>query len=435
MAFNALNLHPQLLSAITELGYTEPTDIQLEAIPIIMQGSDIRASAQTGTGKTAAFLLPLLHHLATSERVSKRGPRALILVPTRELALQITVQAEKYSKHLKTIKVVCISGGVPYYLQSRQISKPYDILIATPGRLIDYMEQGKIDCSQLELLVLDEADRMLDMGFLEPVEQIVAQSPDSRQTLLFSATLQKNVIQLSERLLKNPVDIVIDAEQVSHENIEQQLHFVDNLGHKSRLLDRLLSGGNIEHSIIFTSTKRHADQLVKELHVKGHRVAALHGDMSQGKRTHTIAQLRKGNIKTLIATDIAARGLDVHHITHVINFDLPRNIEDYVHRIGRTGRAGAKGTALSFVAERDMPLLTRIEKYTGKKMNVIEVEGFEAKVQPQENPAPSKNRSNRSRPRSGGGGHRFKQEGAGSAYPRPGKSKSRFSKFKSQRAR
>lgn len=392
MKFNNFNLHPKMLKAVSDAGYTEPTGVQLKAIPKITSNFDIRASAQTGTGKTAAFLLPTLNRLVEPSKKPGKGPRLLILVPTRELAMQIAVQAEKYSKYLHRVKTVCVVGGVPYHTQTRKLSRPYDILIATPGRLIDFMDQGKMDFSRLEMLVLDEADRMLDMGFVKPVEQIVAQTPEERQTLLFSATLQGSVMKFSEKLLNKPMDIVIHSEHEKHDNIEQKLHYVDNRKHKTRLLDHVLREEGVEYAIVFTSTKRQADQLVKTLQEKDHRAAALHGDMSQRQRSRTIMQLRNGRINTLVATDVAARGIDVQSITHVINFDLPRQHEDYVHRIGRTGRAGLKGTALSFADGHDADLVKKIEKFTGQPIEVIEIPGFEPSPIGKKRPSKPKNR-------------------------------------------
>lgn len=418
MIFETLNLHPKILKAIHDAGYTTPTPIQEKAIPVVLEGADIRASAQTGTGKTAAFLLPALNRLVTPAEKNGKGPRVLILAPTRELAMQIGVQAEKYSKHLERCKTVCIGGGVPYHKQLSKLSRPYDILIATPGRLIDFLHQGKIAFPRLEMLVVDEADRMLDMGFVEPVEEIVAATPGDRQTLLFSATLQGSVLKLSERLLKNPVDIKVHAEKAKHENIEQRLHYVDDLYHKNRLLDHILNDDSLRSAIVFTSTKRHADQLVDDLYEKGHLAKALHGDMSQRHRTRTIQDLRKGKFNVLVATDVAARGIDVQSITHVINFDLPRNIEDYVHRIGRTGRAGTMGIALSFAAGKDSDLVRRIEKFTGQPINVSVIPGME----------PTK-KSSSSSPRNGPGGKRgsFGKKRSPSFGPR----KSSFGKWKS----
>jgi len=380
MTFDNLCLHPKILKAIDKVGYPKPTQIQQKAIPKIVRGFDIRASAQTGTGKTAAFLLPALHRLMNPSSKPGTGPRVLILAPTRELAMQIAAQTDKYSKTLKRIKTVCIVGGMPYPTQMRQLSRPYEILIATPGRLIDFIGRKKIDFSRIEMLILDEADRMLDMGFLEPVEQIVAATPSSRQTLLFSATLQGSVIKLSERLLSKPMEIKVQQEQKKAHNIKQSLHFADDLPHKNRLLDHILNQEDMGHTIVFTSTKRHADQLARDLREKQHPVAALHGDMNQSKRSRTITQLRKGKIRILVATDVAARGIDVQSITHVINYDLPTNVEDYVHRIGRTGRAGAKGNACSFVSHRDAVMMKKIEEFTGQPVDIVEIAGLEPRL-------------------------------------------------------
>ncbi len=393
MTFDDLNLHPLILKALKEAGYSVPTDIQSQAIPEILEGSDLRASAQTGTGKTAAFLLPALNRLATPAEKTGSGPRVVILAPTRELAMQITEQAEKYSKYLPRAKTVCVFGGVPYHQQMRKLSRPYDILVATPGRLIDYINRRKVDFSRTEMLILDEADRMLDMGFQEPVEEIVRATPSTRQTLLFSATLDGSVVKLSNRFLKQPKEVRVAAKHKTHDNITQSLHYVDNIGHKNRLLNHVLRGDDVEYAIVFTSTKRHADQLVHQLYDEGHEVAALHGDMNQRQRTRTIAQLKNGKVKILVATDVAARGIDVNTITHVINFDLPRNVEDYVHRIGRTGRAGATGIALSFAAGADGALVRKIEQFTKHQIDVIEIAGFEPRTKPSF--APSKNRPGR----------------------------------------
>ncbi len=407
MTFKNFDLDSQILKAVGEAGYSEPTKIQIKAIPEILKGSDIRGSAQTGTGKTAAFLLPALNRLIIPSPKSGKGPRILILAPTRELAMQIAEQSEKYSKHLNRVKTVCVYGGVPYHKQVPKLSRPYDILIATPGRLIDFMNQRKISFSRVEMLVLDEADRMLDMGFVDPVEQIAAATPSTRQTLLFSATMQGSVTKLSERLLNNPKDIIVDADRAKHDNIDQSLYYVDDLHHKNRLLDHILKDDGLEYSIVFTSTKRHAAQLVEELKDKGHQAAALHGDMNQRQRTRTIAQLRNGKIRILVATDVAARGIDVQSITHIINFDLPQSAEDYVHRIGRTGRAGSKGKALSFAAGRDAQMVKKIESFAGQKISVVEIAGLE----------PRGKKSNPSRPKKRPYSHpyakkRFKGAGA-----------------------
>lgn len=380
MEFEELSLHPSILKAIKEAGYTSPTPIQAQAIPEIIKGSDLRASAQTGTGKTAAFILPSLHRLSAPPTLPGRGPRVLILVPTRELAMQVAVEASKYSKYLSRCKTVCIYGGAPYPPQNRDLARPHEILVATPGRLIDHMEQGRIDFSRVELFILDEADRMLDMGFIQPVEQIASLLPKSHQTLMFSATLAGSVMKLSNRLLTNPVEVSITPDKVNHENIEQRLHRVDNLEHKYRLLDHLLSDPEITQTIIFTATKRQADSLVEKLARVGKSARALHGGMNQRQRTRTIKEMRQEEFAILVATDVAARGIDIQTISHVINFDLPRSTEDYVHRIGRTGRAGASGIAMSFASSKDMSIVRQIEKFTGQRMNPHQIPGMEPKA-------------------------------------------------------
>ena len=373
-------LHEKLQKAIGDLGHTTPTPIQEQAIPKALEGRDLQGCAQTGTGKTAAYILPALNKLTTA--MAGTGPRVLILAPTRELAMQVANEAAKYSKHLPHIKTVCIYGGMPYPLQNKQLSKPYDILVATPGRLIDHIERGRIQLSRVQMLILDEADRMLDMGFAEPVEYIASMTPKNRQTLMFSATLKGNVLKLSKRLLNNPLEIHIEPAETTQENIEQQVHTVDNIEHKYRLLDHLLSDEALTQVIVFTATKHQADELADKLSVGGHPASALHGDMNQRQRTRTIAALRKGAIRILVATDVAARGIDIPAISHVINFDLPMSAEDYVHRIGRTGRAGSTGVALSFAAHRDLRVVQQIERFTGKKMTPTVIPGMEPKFKP-----------------------------------------------------
>jgi len=380
MAFKEFSLHSQILKAIEELGHTTPTPIQEQAIPSILEGFDLRASAQTGTGKTAAFILPALHKLTTPSEKKAKGPRVLILTPTRELAMQVAVEAAKYSKYLSRAKTVCIYGGIPYGIQNRELSKPYEILVATPGRLIDQLERGRIDFSRVELFVLDEADRMLDMGFIAPVQEIAEALPEKRQTLLFSATLKGSVINLSKSLLKDPLEISVAHVHEKHEQIDQRVHKVDNIAHKYQLLDHFLADESMNQSIIFTSTKLQADSLAEKLLDEGHKAAALHGDMNQRQRTRTLMRLRRSEIRILVATDVAARGIDVQTISHVINFDLPMSPEDYVHRIGRTGRAGKNGTALSFVSPKDRHLVKRIEQFTGQSLAFHVIQGMEPKL-------------------------------------------------------
>jgi superfamily II DNA/RNA helicase len=382
VSFENLNLHPLILKAIIDSGYTSPTPIQEQAIPELLAGHDIMASAQTGTGKTAAFMLPALHRLAAPSKVHSRGPRILVLTPTRELALQVSEAAAKYGKHLPRVKVVSILGGMPYPLQNKLLSQPIDILVATPGRLIDHIQRGRIDFSRLEMLVLDEADRMLDMGFIDDVERIASATPATRQTLLFSATLDNAIDRVAARLLKLPKRIQIATQQARLDNIEQRLHYVDDISHKNRLLDHLLRDMALKQAIVFTATKRDADMLADNLSAQGHEAAALHGDMNQRDRTRTLTKLRHGGLRVLVATDVAARGIDVVGITHVINFDLPKFAEDYVHRIGRTGRAGASGIAVSFASGKDGVNLKKIERFTGQQIASHVVPGLEPRFKP-----------------------------------------------------
>ena len=382
MSFETLNLHPLIIKAINEAGYTTPTPIQEQAIPELLSGHDVMASAQTGTGKTAAFMLPALHQLATPPKVRSRGPRVLILTPTRELALQVSEAASKYGRHLPRTKVVSILGGMPYPVQNKLLSQPVDILVATPGRLLDHIQRGRIDFSRLEMLVLDEADRMLDMGFIDDVEKIASATPATRQTLLFSATLDSAIDKIAARLLKTPKRIQVATQRARLENIEQRLHYVDNLSHKNRLLGHVLQDETLKQAIVFTATKRDADTLADNLSTQGYDAAALHGDMNQRERTRTLTKLRRGGLQILVATDVAARGIDVTDITHVINFDLPKFAEDYVHRIGRTGRAGASGIAVSFASGNDRIHLKRIENFTGQSITSHVVPGMEPRFKP-----------------------------------------------------
>ncbi|WP_297503877.1 DEAD/DEAH box helicase [Ferrovum sp.] len=379
MLFEHLNLDPRLLSAVTEAGYTVPTPVQAQAIPALLTGSDLMVTSRTGSGKTAAFMLPALHRLATRPLTGK-GPRLLVLSPTRELASQITEAAKTYGKNLKQIRTVTLLGGTPYPVQNRNLARPYDILVATPGRLLDQMDSRRVDLSQVEMFVLDEADRMLDMGFIDDVKRIASATPATRQTLMFSATFDKPIARLAETLLREPVRIEATSLKAAHENIDQRLHYVDNLAHKNRLLAHLLTDIELNQAIIFTATKRDADLLADDLSGQGHSAAALHGDMHQGARNRTLDGLRHGRLRVLVATDVAARGIDVPGISHVINYDLPKVAEDYVHRIGRTGRAGNKGIAISLASSRDFLQLQRIERFTGKSIDVHTIAGFEPRT-------------------------------------------------------
>jgi superfamily II DNA/RNA helicase len=404
MTFEAIGLHPSILKALTEAGYTKPTTVQEQAVPAAMQGRDLLVSSQTGSGKTAAFMLPALHKFASApippapqggktpnqeaQSARSRGdrprfrpaqPKMLVLTPTRELALQVTTATDKYGSSMRRIKAISILGGMPYPKQMQLLAKNPEILVATPGRLIDHMESGKIDFSQLEILVLDEADRMLDMGFIDDIEKIVAATPESRQTMLFSATLDGVVGNMAKRITKNPMVIQIAGSSTKHENIQQRVHFVDDLSHKNRLLDHLLRDVAIEQAVIFTATKRDADTIADRLNIAGFAAAALHGDMHQGARNRTLDSVRRGHVRVLVATDVAARGIDVPTITHVFNYDLPKFPEDYVHRIGRTGRAGRNGIAVSLVNHSETVNVKRIERFTKQLIPVDIVEGYEPK--------------------------------------------------------
>ncbi|MEK6699526.1 MAG: DEAD/DEAH box helicase [Nitrospirota bacterium] len=378
MSFSKLQLNEPILKAIKLCGYAAPTPIQEQAIPKALAGQDLIATAQTGTGKTAAFVLPALQRLSVPSKSTGRskGPRVLVLTPTRELANQVTAAVSTYGKFMR-IRSGAILGGMPYFEQQRLLSQPVDLIVATPGRLMDHMERGRIDFSRLEILVLDEADRMLDMGFSEAVDTIAAATPASRQTLMFTATMDSAMAKLAQRLLKDPVRVEIAGKKTTLEAIEQRLHAADDMQHKNRILNHLISDSAMTRAIIFSSTKRNADQLAGELSAQGHSAAALHGDMNQNARNRTIMNMRRGKIRLLVATDVAARGLDVAGITHVINYDLPKNAEDYVHRIGRTGRAGASGIAISFASFREMDSLRSIERYIGQSIPQQVIPGLE----------------------------------------------------------
>jgi len=411
MNFKEFDIHASILQAVEEAGFKLPTKIQEEAIPKILEGKDLFASAQTGTGKTAAFILPGLHKLSTPSQ--GKGPRILVLVPTRELAMQVATESAKFSKYLGKLKTICIFGGTPYPEQVRKLDRPYDILVATPGRLIDHVERGRISFDRIEMFIVDEADRMLDMGFIEPLKYIASLLPKERQTLLFSATLDGKSRKLSKQLLQDPIEIAIETEVKKHTNIEQKLNHVDDIGHKHRLLEHHLGDASLKQIIVFSSTKSNANHLALRLKDLGYMAAALHGDMPQNKRTRTIMQMRKGKVQILVATDVAARGIDVPAVSHVLNFDLPMNPEDYVHRIGRTGRAGASGTAISFVSPRERELLSRIEEFTGQKIQSHVVEGMEPS---QKGFAPKKAKTNhrKRKPNFGGNNSYFsrRKEGA-----------------------
>lgn len=374
--FADLNLDKNILSAVSSEGYESPTPIQAQAIPFALEGRDIMASAQTGSGKTAAFLLPTLQRLTKRSEKPGKGPRALVLTPTRELAAQVEKNALAYAKNMRWFRTVSIVGGASFGYQTRALSKPVDLIVATPGRLMDLMQSGKVDFDRLEVLILDEADRMLDMGFIDDIETIVEATPTDRQTLLFSATWDGAVGKLARKLTKDPE--VIEVERVDDQGkIEEQLLYCDDMRHKNRLLDHILRDANIDQCVIFTSTKAMTEVIADELYEKGFAANCLHGDMPQGWRNRTLMDLRKGRCKILVATDVAARGIDVPTITHVINYDLPKQAEDYVHRIGRTGRAGRTGIAITFAEVNEYVKVHKIEKYIGRKLPELTIEGME----------------------------------------------------------
>lgn len=397
MSFKELNLNTKLLQAIEASGFTEPTAIQREAIPVVLAGRDLVASAQTGTGKTAAFVLPALERLLAPVAAPGRGPRVLVLTPTRELAMQVNDNIRQFGRFGRFAHGSVV-GGMSYGPQIELLRRPLDLLVATPGRLLDHMAQGRVDFVRLEILVLDEADRMLDMGFVNAVRKIAAATPARRQTLLFSATLEGKVLKIAHELLKDPVRVQLAANRERHAAIEQRVHHADDVAHKHRLLAYYLASADLTQAVIFTATKRGADRLAKTLATKGHASAALHGDMNQSQRKRAVERLRRGELRLLVATDVAARGLDIRGISHVINFDLPMVAEDYIHRIGRTGRAGATGTAVSLVGPDDWHRLGGIERLTGRQLERVLIPGLE--------PSTTEPRGDSGRPRQNSHRHR-----------------------------
>ncbi|MCK8516021.1 DEAD/DEAH box helicase [Methylonatrum kenyense] len=386
MQFDQLGLPDSLVRAVREQGYTEPTAIQAEAIPAILAGHDVMAAAQTGTGKTAGFTLPLLARLAepTAARGKFRPVRALILTPTRELTAQVQESVTTYGRHAG-LRSTVIFGGVGMSPQVDRLRRGVDIVVATPGRLLDHIRQRSIDLSRLETLVLDEADRMLDMGFIHDIRKVIAELPKQRQTLLFSATFSNDIQKLALGMLREPVRIEVAPRNTAVETIQQHVHPVDR-GGKRALLSQLIRNGDWRQVLVFTRTKHGADRLAKQLAVDNITATAIHGNKSQTARTRALADFKKGSVRVLVATDIAARGLDIDQLPHVVNFELPNVPEDYVHRIGRTGRAGHDGAALSLVCVDELKLLGGIEKLIGQKLDRQVVPGFEP--DPNERPQP-----------------------------------------------
>jgi len=367
MVFTVLN--QKINKALTLCGYQSPTPIQAKAIPIILEGKDVVACSQTGSGKTAAFVLPALHRLSLQQ--ASKHTKILILTPTRELANQIMQAARQYGKFLK-FNIISLVGGMPYGPQNKDLERGAEIIIATPGRLMDHINNSRnINLSYLEMLILDEADRMLDMGFIDDVNYIAKLLPNNRQTLLFSATVDKSLAKVVHHLLKNPIRVDMSNEKISVPQIKQEFYKTDTIQHKMSLLTHLLK--NIYKAIIFTATKVSADKLAVQLSAVGYKAAALHGDLRQNIRNRRIDEFRRGKVQFLVATDVAARGIDINDVTHVINFDLPRSqsTEDYVHRIGRTGRAGKTGMAISFMLPADKKILMNIERFTKQRFQVL----------------------------------------------------------------
>lgn len=413
MTFSEMGIAPPILRALEDAGYNEPTPVQAEAIPAAIAGEDLLVSAQTGSGKTAAFLLPSLVKLMQRSTASGKGPRVLVLTPTRELAQQVEKNAGEYGAHLRWLRTVCLVGGASFGYQVRAMSRPVDIMVATPGRLMDHMRQGRIDFSRLEMLVLDEADRMLDMGFIEDIETIVRATPSERQTVLFSATLDGVVGNLAQKLTRNARRIEIERKETGG-NIEEHLLYADDGKHKDRLLDHVLKESGFDQAVIFTATKIGSEELADKLADQGYSAACLHGDMPQNWRNRTLNDLRRGRIQVLVATDVAARGIDVPTITLVVNYDLPKQAEDYVHRIGRTGRAGRDGVAITLADSREYHRVRRIEQYLKRKITEGVIEGLEPTRRPQKGHGPRRN-GNGNGPRRNGNGY-GNQQRKGSGY-------------------
>jgi len=385
MTFKSLGLNKELLKAIEEKGYTTPSPIQEKAIPVVLERKDVLASAQTGTGKTAGFTLPTLQIITETKNPKFRPIRALILTPTRELAAQIQENVIDYSKHLN-IKSAVIFGGVKPKAQIAKIRNGVDILVATPGRLLDLYDQKAVSLKRVDIFILDEADRMLDMGFIRDINKVISYLPEKRQNLLFSATFSKQIKALAQSILNNPVLVEAAPENTTAEMVSQKIYRVPK-SRKAAMITELISDGNWSQVLIFTRTKHGANRLAEKLQKKDISAAAIHGNKSQGARTKALKGFKDNSIRVLVATDIAARGLDIPLLPHVINYELPNIPEDYVHRIGRTGRAGASGEAISLVADEELEYVKNIEKLLQQKLKIDELEGFDLTPtsQPQQN--------------------------------------------------
>jgi len=375
MSFASFGLSEEIVRAVSERGYTQPTPIQAQAIPVVLQGGDLLAGAQTGTGKTAGFTLPILQLLSAKPASGKTPIRALVLIPTRELAAQVEESVRDYGKYLKLNSMTMI-GGVNINPQIKQLRGRVDILVATPGRLLDHVQQKTVDLSNVEILVLDEADRMLDMGFIRDIKKILALLPKQRQNLLFSATFSNEIKALSDSLLNKPALIEVARRNATAELITQKIYPVDR-ERKRALLTQLIKDNNWFQVLVFTRTKHGANNLSEHLGKAGIPAMAIHGNKSQAARTRALAEFKTGKLQVLCATDIAARGIDISELPHVVNFELPNVAEDYVHRIGRTGRAGSEGEASSLVCIDEHKLLNDIERLIKREIPVVQIAGFE----------------------------------------------------------
>ena len=376
MSFDSLGLSAELLRAVAEEGYDTPTPIQVQAIPVILQGRDVLAGAQTGTGKTAGFTLPMLQILAAKPVEGRRRIRTLVLVPTRELAAQVADSVDTYGRHLPRLTCAVVFGGVSINPQIATLRRGVDILVATPGRLLDHAQQRTVDLSAVEILVLDEADRMLDMGFIRDIRRVLAMLPKRRQNLLFSATCSDEIRALASGLLDNPVEIEVARRNTATELVTQVVHPVDR-GRKRELLSHLMHAGDWRQVLVFTRTKHGANRLATQLEHDGISASAIHGNKSQAARTKALADFKAGKVRALVATEVAARGLDIDQLPHVVNFELPHVPEDYIHRIGRTGRAGSEGEAVSLVCVDERRLLSDIERLLAREIPRRMVSGFE----------------------------------------------------------
>ncbi len=398
ISFADLGLAKPILESLVKSGYTHPTPIQAGAIPPSIAGRDLLLSAQTGSGKTAAFVLPILHKIADNN-LDASSVRAVILTPTRELAMQVQDSVRNYSGKLKGLFSVPLVGGAPYSGQIRALKKGVQIIVATPGRFLDHLNDGRINLQALEVLVLDEADRMLDMGFSEDINRILSATPANRQTIMSSATWDGQVGKIAESFTKNPERINIKVESA---HIDESVYFCDDFRHKNALLEEILNNPEISQAIIFASTKMSTEKLADDLLDKGYKARYLHGDLPQGKRNRIVADVKAGKCQFLVATDVAARGIDIATISHVINYDLPRQAEDYVHRIGRSGRAGRTGQAINLCSVDDRSQFFAINRYLKRHMKIVTIDGLEPKRDFSEREFLDGKRKGRGRPKSGG---------------------------------